>query len=70
MQMGCNMRTTLDIPEDLMDEAMKVSHQHSKTAVIIEALEELVRRHKTAQIKRYKGRVDLDIDLDKLRDRQ
>ena len=38
------MRTTLDLPEDLINEAMKVSQINTKTKVIITALEELVRK--------------------------
>lgn len=40
---GGNMRITLDIPDSLMSSAMKASHQRTKTAVIIKALQELVR---------------------------
>ena len=63
------MRTTLDLPEDLLNEAMKASHSDTKTAVIIEALEELVRKSKISDLKKYKGKIDLAIDLDKIRDR-
>ena len=63
------MRTTLDLSEDLLNEAMKASHSDTKTAVIIEALEELVRKSKISDLKKYKGKIDLAIDLDKIRDR-
>jgi Arc/MetJ family transcription regulator len=64
------MRTTLDLPEDLLAEAMKASHSDTKTAVIVLALQELVRKSQVAGIKKYKGRVELDIDLDHLRKRR
>jgi len=64
------MRTTLDLPEDLLNEAMKVTHTNTKTGVIIKALEDLVRKSKISDIKKYKGKIDLDIDLDELRDRR
>ncbi len=64
------MRTTLDLPEKLLEEAMKLTHTTTKTAVIIKALEEIVRKSKISEIKRYKGKIDLDIDLDELRDRR
>ena len=35
------MRTTLDLPEDLVNEAMKAAHINTKTKVIITALEEI-----------------------------
>ncbi len=64
------MRTTLDLPENLLNEAMKITHTGTKTGVIIKALEELVRKSKISDIKKYKGKFDLDIDLDELRDRR
>ena len=63
------MRTTLDLPESLLNEAMKVTHTDTKTAVIVRALEELVRKSKISGLKKYRGKVDLDIDLNELRDR-
>ncbi|WP_419662600.1 conserved uncharacterized protein, DUF2191 [Desulfosarcina variabilis str. Montpellier] len=64
------MRTTLDLPDDLVAEAMKATHIRTKTKVIITALEELVRKTKIAELKQFKGKVtDLEIDLDRLRDR-
>ncbi len=64
------MRTTLDLPENLLNEAMKVTHTNTKTGVIVKALEELVRKSKISDIKKYKGKFDLGIDLDELRDRR
>ena len=64
------MRTTLDIPEDLMNEAMKATHINTKTKVIVTALEGLIRKSKISDLKKFKGKVDLDIDLDVIRDRQ
>ena len=64
------MRTTLDLPESLITEAMKLSHQRTKTAVIIAALEDYIRKGRIQGLKKYKGRVDLDTDLDALRKRR
>ena len=63
------MRTTLDLPEDLLHEAMRVTHTPTKTAVIVKALEELIRKSKISELKQYKGKIDLDIDLEEIRDR-
>ncbi len=63
------MRTTLDLPESLIAEAMEVSNQRTKTAVIIAALEDYVRRSRLQALKKYKGKVALDVDLDTLRKR-
>jgi hypothetical protein len=64
-----NMRTTLDLPEELLNEAMKISHAGTKTGVIVLALKELIRKSKIAGLKKYRGKIDLDIDLDEIRDR-
>jgi Arc/MetJ family transcription regulator len=64
------MRTTLDLPEELVQEAMKATNINTKTKVIITALEQLIRKSKIAEIKNYKGQVDLDIDLNELRGRK
>ena len=64
------MRTTLDLPEDLLIEAMKTTHIETKTKVIIVALEELIRKNRIAGLKKFKGKVDLDIDMNQLRDRE
>lgn len=63
------MRTTLDLPQRLLLEAMKLSNKQTKTATIIMALEDLVRKNKIQAIKKFKGKVDLQIDLDTLRKR-
>jgi Arc/MetJ family transcription regulator len=63
------MRTTLDLPIDLLNEAMKATHIKTKTKVIIIALEELIRKSKIAELKEFKGKVDLDIDLNTIRGR-
>ena len=64
------MRTTLDLPKQLIDEALHVTHIKTKTAVIIVALQELVRKNKIGGLKKYKGTIDLSIDLNTLRNRR
>ena len=63
------MRTTLDIPDSLLSEAMALTHISTKTDVIKTALQNLIQREKVKGLKTYFGKVDLDIDLDRLRDR-
>ena len=70
MHMENAMRTTLDLPGPLVAEALKVSNHKTKTAVIISALEDYVRKARISDIKRYRGKVDLDIDLNTLRNRK
>jgi len=63
------LRTTIDIPEALVKTAMKVSHQSTKTGVIITALEELIRKNRLQEIKKFRGKIDIAIDLNLVRDR-
>ena len=64
------MRTTLDLPEELLLEAMKAANIETKTRVIIIALEELIRKNRISGLKKFKGKIDLDIDMNKLRSRK
>ncbi len=63
------MRTTLDLPEELLNDAMKATRINTKTQVIITALEELIRKRKISKLKDFKGKVDLKIDLNEIRGR-
>ena len=58
------MRTTLDLPEELLQKAMTLSQIKTKTQVITTALQEMIRKSEIAELKNFKGKVDLDIDLD------
>jgi len=63
------MRTTLDLPEKLVKDAMKITHVETKTKVIVVALQELIRKSKISSLKKFKGKIDMDIDLDMIRGR-
>ena len=63
------MRTTIDLPEQIITEGLKITHLKTKTALITTAVRELIRRHKLAALKKFKGAVDVKIDLDSLRNR-
>lgn len=63
------MRTTLDLNEVLLDEAMKITGEKTKTSIIHRALNDLVRREKTLKLLEYAGKVDISIDLDVSRGR-
>lgn len=63
------MRTTLDLPEALIHEAMALTHIQTKTDLIKTALLNLIQKEKIKNLKNYFGKVDLDIDLDVVRDR-
>jgi len=63
------MRTTLDLPDTLVKEAMTLTKIQTKTGVIKVALENLIQKEKIQSLKQYYGRLDLNIDLDTLRKR-
>ena len=57
------MRTTLDIPEDLLEEARSVLGFKSKTDTVVLSLRELIRRRRIEELKDLLGKVELDIDI-------
>ena len=63
------MRTTLDLPVELVNEARRALGFKSKTDTVVVALRELIRRHKIDDLKNLLGRVELDVDLDQSRRR-
>ena len=63
------MRTTLDLPESLINEAMAVTHIKTKTELIKIALYNLIQKEKIKGIKNYFGKIDLSLDLNTMRDR-
>ncbi len=63
------MRTTLDLPETLIAEAMALTHIHTKTKLIKTALQNLIQKEKIKDLKKYYGKIDLEADLNVLRDR-
>jgi hypothetical protein len=57
------MRTTLDLPETLLEEARASLGFKSKTDTIVLALRELVRRQRLQELKALLGKVRLDVDI-------
>jgi Arc/MetJ family transcription regulator len=57
------MRTTLDLPLELLDEARIALGFKSKTDTVVLALRELVRRRRLDELKALMGRVELDVDV-------
>ncbi len=63
------MRTTLDIPEDLIEEARQLLGFKSKTDTVVLSLRELVRRRRIEELKALMGNVKLEIDIPRSRRR-
>lgn len=64
------MRITIDIPENLILEAMELTGAKSKSQLVAEALKAQIDAAKRKRIISFKGKIAMDLDLDKLRDRK
>jgi len=63
------MRTTLDLDETLLAEAMKWTGKSTKTATINEALKQVIKSKKRVKLIEFAGKLNLNIDLDNTRKR-
>lgn len=63
------MRTTLDLPEGLVEEARTAVGFKSKTDTVVFALKEVVRRSRVEDLKALFGKLNIDLDLPKSRRR-
>ena len=57
------MRTTLDLPTELLDEARRLLGSRSTTDTVVLALRELIRRKRIDELRSLLGSVTLDIDV-------
>ena len=64
------MRTTLDIPEELIDEAVKLLQFKSKTDAVVYSLKELIRRARINELRGLAGKLSVKVDLNKSRRRK
>ncbi|HLG19313.1 MAG TPA: type II toxin-antitoxin system VapB family antitoxin [Bdellovibrionota bacterium] len=53
------MRTTLDIPQDLLEEARRISRLKSKTDIVIHSLQEFIRKNKIERLIALRGKLRL-----------
>jgi Arc/MetJ family transcription regulator len=65
---GVKMRTTLDLDEKLLKEALELSAAPSKKEVIEKALKEYIARIKRKSIIDSFGKLDIDLDVMKYRE--
>jgi len=61
------MRTTMDLPEDLLEEAKSLSGTRSKTAAVILALKDYIDRKKIDSLRKLRGSIAVERDLTTLR---
>jgi len=61
------MRTTLIIPDNLMKDLIEETGEKSKTTLVCRSLEEMLQRVRRENLKRLRGKLQLDLDLEALR---
>ena len=61
------MKTTLNIPEDLIKKAMALAKHKTKTETVIVALQEYVRQKKIEKILQHQGKLEFDETWEKSR---
>ena len=61
------MLTNIDIDDKLMDDALKASGLKTKKDVVELGLKTLVRLHKQAEIRKYKGKLKWEENLNDMR---
>jgi Arc/MetJ family transcription regulator len=67
---GIYMRTTLDLPEDVIEDARAALGFKSKTDTVVYALKEVIRKRHVQGLTGLFGKVHIELDLDKARGRQ
>ena len=63
------MRTTFDLPEQLLEDARKAAGLATKRETVVAGLLELLKKAKREDLRRLAGRIDLKIDIGKARQR-
>lgn len=63
------MRTTLDVPDGLIEEAQRILGFKSKTDTVVLSLRELIRRNRVDELKELMGAITLDVDTARSRRR-
>lgn len=63
------MRTTLELPENLIAEIMELTQSKTINQAVREILEEYLKLIKRKKLVTFKGAINLDIDLDSARNR-
>lgn len=61
------MRTTLDIPDELLERARRAASLQSKRETVLAGLAELIRKAERDELRRLAGKVALDVDMKRSR---
>ena len=63
------MRTTLDLPADLLEEARRAANLPTKREAVIAGLEELIRRSRREALRGLAGKLEVRLDVARSRKR-
>ena len=61
------VRTTLQLDEELLEKALRLSNRKTKRAVIEEALQEYIRNRAYERLRQMVGKVEIDLTPEDLR---
>lgn len=61
---------TLDLPEEILEKARQAAKLRTKRETVIAGLEELIRKSKREELRGLAGRIRLDVDVPRSRDRR
>jgi hypothetical protein len=64
------MRTTLDLPEETLERARRAANLRTKRETVIAGLEELIRKSKREELRGLVGKIRLDVDVSRSRERR
>jgi hypothetical protein len=64
-----SMRTTLDLPVKLVEQARRILGAKSKSDTVVLSLAEVVRRKRIDELKAMRGKIELYVDIAKSRRR-
>lgn len=64
------MRATLNIPDELIKEVLRLSGEKTKTKAIIVAIKEYIKEQKIKKLLSLKGKVHIDYDWQKEEERE
>jgi Arc/MetJ family transcription regulator len=57
-----SMRTTVDLPEDLLEEARRATDSKTMRETIVLGLQELIKKGKREELLQLAGKIQLDFD--------
>jgi Arc/MetJ family transcription regulator len=64
------MRTTVDIPSELLEAARRAADSRTKRETVIAGLEELIKRAEREELRQLAGRIRLRVDVPRSRRRR